>query len=90
LVAIAAFVAMTAVVHCVLPDINEVPEQFSAILLWRFRIASLGLQAVLWAALGIIFGILAEPVLRARRRPSSVADAALSPSSASAGRQPES
>ncbi len=71
LLAIAAFVLVIAVAQSLLPDINEVPDRFSAVVLWRFRIASLGLQAVLWASLGIVFGILAEASLRSHRSPSS-------------------
>jgi len=44
----------------VLPPINEVPADFSAATLWNFRIASLGIELVLWTALGLIFGVLAE------------------------------
>jgi predicted cobalt transporter CbtA len=64
LLAILGFVLVIAVVQYLLPEVNEVPEQFSAVVLWRFRIASLGLQGVLWAALGIVFGIAAENRLR--------------------------
>ena len=35
-----------------LPAINEVPEQFSPFVLWHFRLASLGIQAVLWTTIG--------------------------------------
>ncbi len=63
LLAMLAFVLIIAVVQHLLPDVNEVPDKFSAVVLWRFRIASLGLQAVLWASLGIIFGIVAETAL---------------------------
>jgi hypothetical protein len=66
LLAIAAFILLIAVAQYLLPDVNEVPDRFSAVVLWRFRIASLGLQAVLWASLGIVFGILAETGLRSR------------------------
>lgn len=44
----------------ILPPINEVPADFSAATLWNFRIASLGIELVLWTALGLIFGVLAE------------------------------
>jgi hypothetical protein len=43
-----------------LPEIDEVPEQFSAVVLWRFRVAALGIQVVLWTAIGLLFGVLAE------------------------------
>jgi predicted cobalt transporter CbtA len=56
----ALFIAVVAVVSFALPDVNEVPAAFPAVVLWRFRIAALGMQAVLWIALGLIFGMLAE------------------------------
>ena len=40
-----------------LPGIQEIPKDFPATLLWGFRLSSLGTQAVLWAALGVGFGI---------------------------------
>jgi MFS family permease len=43
-----------------MPSINEVPEGFSAAVLWNFRLASLGIGAVLWGTLGLGFGSLAE------------------------------
>lgn len=44
----------------ILPPVNEVPADFSATTLWNFRAASLGIEAVLWTALGLVFGLLAE------------------------------
>jgi Probable cobalt transporter subunit (CbtA) len=52
----------------VLPPIDEVPDHFSATTLWNFRLASLGVEAVLWTALGLAFGILAEYRLSPARR----------------------
>ncbi len=69
--AMLAFVLAIAVAGFLLPEVNEVPPRFSAAVLWRFRIASLGIQAVLWGTLGIVFGIAAEQSLGAddaRRR----------------------
>lgn len=43
-----------------LPVIDEVPAAFPASLLWRFRIAALGIQGVLWTSLGLLFGWFAE------------------------------
>jgi len=60
LIAGGAFVTLIAIVQYLLPAINEVPEQFSADLLWRFRAASLGIQAVLWTTIGLLFGALNE------------------------------
>jgi hypothetical protein len=63
LLAGALFVVLIFVLQLALPDINEVPDEFPAVVLWRFRIAALGMQIVLWGALGAIFGALAERVL---------------------------
>jgi hypothetical protein len=63
LIGAAAYVLIVAVAGHVLPDINEVPEHFSAVVLWDFRIASLGLHVVLWATIGVLFGLAAERVL---------------------------
>ncbi len=60
LIAGAAFVVVIAIVQYVLPEINEVPEQFSAVVLWRFRVAALGIQVVLWTTIGLLFGVVAE------------------------------
>jgi predicted cobalt transporter CbtA len=73
LLAILMFVLVIAVAQYLLPDVNEVPDQFSAVVLWRFRMASIGIQAVLWATFGIGFGIAAENRLCSRqaREPAS-------------------
>ena len=60
IVAAFGFIALIAIVQFALPDVNEVPRQFSAVVLWRFRLAALGLQFVLWTALGLLFGALTE------------------------------
>lgn len=65
-----AYVLVIAVVMALLPEINEVPDGFSAVLLWRFRLAALGLQTVIWATVGLLFGFLAERlVLSAPSKP---------------------
>ncbi len=50
-----------------LPDVQEVPEGFPAVVLWRFRVANLGIQAVLWSTMGLLFGYLPERNLQVRR-----------------------
>ena len=60
LTAAAAFVVVIAVVQLLLPDVNEVPEDFPAVVLWRFREASFAIQIVLWAGIGLGFGWLTE------------------------------
>jgi predicted cobalt transporter CbtA len=54
------FIAIIVVAQLVLPDINEIPAEFPAQVLWSFRMASLGLQALMWTTLGLLFGVLAE------------------------------
>jgi len=52
----------------VLPAIDEVPARFPADLLWRFRITSIGIEAVLWTTIGLVFAPLADAVLRSEQR----------------------
>jgi hypothetical protein len=64
----AAYLAVVALAMAILPAVDEVPADFSATTLWRFRVASLGVEAVLWTALGLGFGWLAERQLAPARR----------------------
>jgi predicted cobalt transporter CbtA len=60
LLAAALFLFIMSFVGYALPGIDEVPAGFPVTLMWKFRIASLGIQAVMWAILGIVFGWLTE------------------------------
>jgi predicted cobalt transporter CbtA len=60
LFAAALFVAFINVVFRFLPEIDEVPPGFPVTLMWRFRVAALEIQVVLWTALGLLFGWLTE------------------------------
>jgi Probable cobalt transporter subunit (CbtA) len=62
----ATFIGVIAAAQFLLPDINEVPDQFPAVVLWHFRIVSLGIQLILWVTYGLLFGVLAERVLSNR------------------------
>ena len=55
----AVYGAVVLAAGLLLPRINEVPADFPGDLLWRFRMAALAVQAVLWGAAGLIFGGLA-------------------------------
>ncbi len=57
-------VVAVGVLFLVLPAGPD-PGEFPAGLLWDFRLSSLGTQLVLWAGIGVIFGLLCE---RANRR----------------------
>jgi predicted cobalt transporter CbtA len=61
---IAAGVYLIAVIAVarILPEINEVPDAFPAVVLWQFRVASFGMQLIMWATIGLVFGALAERV----------------------------
>ncbi|MEU9988137.1 CbtA family protein [Streptomyces sp. NPDC048045] len=58
--AVAGFVVVIGLAYEFLPVINEVPKDFPAALLWRFRLSALAIQAVLWGGFGLLFGELAE------------------------------
>lgn len=60
------FVVFIAVVQYALPSVDEVPDRFSAVVLWRFRAASLGIHAVLWTTIGLLFGALTERSMAAQ------------------------
>ncbi|MGW2860580.1 CbtA family protein [Streptomyces sp. SDr-06] len=59
----AFFVLVTGLAYGFLPAVDEVPKDFSATLLWQFRLAALAIQLTLWTAFGLVFGHLAERVL---------------------------
>jgi hypothetical protein len=64
IVAGAAFVAVIAVAQLILPAVHETPPGFPADVLYRFRLASLGINATLWLAIGLGFGAVAERLLQ--------------------------
>jgi len=64
----AAYVVAVAVVMLVLPTIDETPGDFSADVLYEFRLYSLGTQFVLWAMIGLVFGSMADRLLGQPRR----------------------
>jgi Probable cobalt transporter subunit (CbtA) len=59
----AAYLAVITAGMLILPPVNEVPADFSATTLWNFRLASLGIEAVLWTTLGLVFGAFTERLL---------------------------
>ncbi|WCD94916.1 CbtA family protein [Streptomyces sp. HUAS 31] len=67
-----AFVAVVAVAMVVLPSGENTPKGFPATDLWEFRMASIGVQAVLWSSFGLLFGFLAERVLEPKPADSQV------------------
>lgn len=53
----AVFTFGVAVAALLLPSVDEVPAAFPGDVLREFRLASLGLHAVLWSSLAVLFGI---------------------------------
>jgi predicted cobalt transporter CbtA len=68
LIGAGAYVVAIAVVMLVLPTIDETPGDFSADVLYEFRLYSLGTQFVLWAMIGLVFGSMVDRLLRQPRR----------------------
>ena len=60
LIAGAAYLIVVIIVGAVLPEVSEVPDEFPAVVLWQFRIASAGAQLIMWATIGLAFGALTE------------------------------
>lgn len=60
LIAAAAYLVVVIAVALALPDVNEVPDDFPAVVLWQFRIASAGAQLIMWTTIGLAFGALTE------------------------------
>ena len=75
----AVFVVVIAVAELILPAVNEIPNGFPADVLWQYRLASIGMNAVLWSAIGLGFGVLAERVLAPSRAASHAAGPAAAP-----------
>lgn len=76
LLAVAGYIVAVALAAWALPSPETVPEGFEATVLWRFRMASLGVQAVLWTTFGILYGYLAAAVVE---RPGRTASAEHNP-----------
>jgi hypothetical protein len=60
IVAGVVFVAIIAAVQLSMPAVNEVPAAFPAVLLWKFRVAAIGMQTIMWTTIGLLFGALVE------------------------------
>lgn len=60
LAGVVTFLGTAGVALALLPSADEVPAGFPATLLWEFRLASAGTQAVLWLTLAALFAIATE------------------------------
>ena len=77
------YIAAMAICYLALPGINEVPQAaipgvvdavtdatvtFPPVVLWNFRVASLGIQVIVWSVIALVFGVMAERLLEPGRR----------------------
>jgi hypothetical protein len=60
LAAAGLYLALVAAGFFILPEIVETPDDFKARTMWEFRMASLGVQTILWIGIGVIFGTVSE------------------------------
>jgi vacuolar-type H+-ATPase subunit I/STV1 len=60
LVGAAVYLVAVVIFSLAMPPLNEVPEGFPAVVLWQFRMASFGAQAIMWTVLGLGFGAWIE------------------------------
>lgn len=67
LLAGASYLLVVVVAGLALPGIHELPEDFPATTLWRFRESSVGIQLVLWTAIGLVFAAAAQRVMTGQR-----------------------
>jgi hypothetical protein len=68
LIAAGAYVAGVAVLFTLLPSVNEMPEGFAPLVIWNFRVVSLGIHLILWTVIGLAFGVAAERLLEGGTR----------------------
>ncbi|WP_329222146.1 CbtA family protein [Streptomyces sp. NBC_01485] len=78
-VAVLGFVLVIGLAYEFLPVVNEVPGDFPATLLWRFRLSALAMQITLWAGFGLVFGELAERLLHPKPATLSAGTAVAAP-----------
>jgi hypothetical protein len=77
------YIVAMAICYLALPGVDEVPQAaipgvvgavtdatvtFPPVVLWNFRVASLGIQVVVWTVIALVFGALAERLLEPARR----------------------
>ena len=66
LIAGTAYLVAVIAVAAALPEVNEVPDGFPAVVLWQFRMASAGAQLIMWTIIGLAFGALTERAASSR------------------------
>jgi predicted cobalt transporter CbtA len=61
------FVIVTVAVAHFLPEFDEVPAGFPVTLMWKFRVAALEMQLMMWSVLGFLFGWLVDRDIASQR-----------------------
>jgi Probable cobalt transporter subunit (CbtA) len=79
IVAVAAFIMVIACAELILPAVHETPPGFPADVLYRFRLASLGISLTLWTTIGLGFGAAAQRLLAPSGSRRSVASGSAEP-----------
>lgn len=69
LVGVLSYAGIMAAVGASFPSFSEVPDHFPADLLWDFRLASMGVQAVMWGGIAVAFSLLSDKLLDAVLEP---------------------
>jgi protein-S-isoprenylcysteine O-methyltransferase Ste14 len=59
----AAFLVIVVGAGLIMPGVHEIPADFPATVLWNFRLSSIGMQAVLWTTIGLVFAVAAQRVM---------------------------
>lgn len=67
LIACVCYAIAVGIAQLALPIIDEVPADFPASVLWSFRVSAFGIQAILWTTIGLVFGALADRVVRPKK-----------------------
>jgi hypothetical protein len=63
LAALGAYLVVVVAAGLAMPAVSEVPPAFPATTLWDFRLASAGVQLVMWATIAVVFAVAAERVI---------------------------
>jgi hypothetical protein len=67
ILAVGLFIVVVGLAELILPVVHETPAGFPADVLYRFRLASLGINATLWVTIGLGFGAAAERLIAPHR-----------------------
>ncbi|MET0188517.1 MAG: CbtA family protein [Pseudonocardia sediminis] len=62
--AVLGYLVVIGVIGGLLPTVAETPQDFPAAVLYDFRLSTLGIQVVLWAVIGLVFGALVDGSVR--------------------------